>query len=142
MEDEKELKELLVLLNQQSLRISELEKEKSDLISNLQKKDSQLSESISIAERMKAQVEQLNRLQDQNKYLRESLDLSKARMNARIADIKKEYDIKQSQLKIESKDHIESADNKVSSPIRSYMVIVIGILLLENLLLFIWWLAR
>ena len=58
MGNEQELREILILLNQQSLRISELEKEKSDLISDLQKKDSLLSETILMAEEMKSKIEQ------------------------------------------------------------------------------------
>ena len=138
MENEKELKDLLILLNQQSLRISELEKEKSTLISNLQETESQLSETIVMAEKMKGSLNQLKYLQEENAQLKESLNLSETLMEARISDLKKEYEIRHNRRSTGTGSvKINERDDK--SFLNQRCIGLLGSILLAETIIIVWW---
>lgn len=97
MEDQ-DLTEVLQVMNQQSLKITEQQEQISDLMSDLQTKDSQLSEALQIAEELKTQISDTALLLRENQRLRQLLRESDARTNALLDDVRKEFNLERMEL--------------------------------------------
>ena len=88
---------------------------------------------------MKSQINQLKQLQEENKQLKESLNISEAKSDASIADLKKEYEIKIAQWTGEKNFREEGEQRKeVLFPERKRVGILTGILIIENITLLLW----
>ena len=133
MQDQ-ELTEMLQVMNQQSLKITEQQDRISDLTSALQEKESQLSEALQIAEDLKAQTPDLAFLLKENQNLKQRLKESDLRTELLLADTRKEYELKVQQLLNEKRILESSLKNIPSKPVKGHinskiivLLVVVGI---------------
>ncbi len=101
MDELKELDDTMDLIRHQSKVISDLQKKVSDLQSEVQAKDYQLSEALSIAEELQKQTTDLSRLQSKNQALRQSLRECDRRMEMRLADLRKQQQLEKQHWELE-----------------------------------------
>ena len=111
MQDQ-DLTEILQVMNQQSLKITEQQDRISDLTSALQEKESQLSEALQIAEDLKSQTPDLAFLLKENQNLKQRLKESEVRTELLLEDTRKEYELKEQQL-LNEKKILESSLKKL-----------------------------
>lgn len=96
METQKSLQELLMLANQQSLKISEFQEQISQLQLCLQQKETQLSEATTTIETLKKQISDISVLQLQNQQLQRQIIESEYKIQSIKRDYEKEFHMSQS----------------------------------------------
>ena len=120
MEDQ-ELQEMLQLMNSQSLKITEQQESIQKLTEDLQQRESQLSEALSLAEQMKNRTADTSGLQEENRRLKERLNECDLRMELRLQDAEKEYRKREMELlagRSETKEEAKKNPEVTTTPDR------------------------
>ena len=102
---------MLQLMNSQSLKITEQQESIQKLTEDLQQRESQLSEALSLAEQMKNRTADTSGLQEENRRLKERLNECDLRMELRLQDAEKEFRKREMELMAEKKTKGEAKKN-------------------------------
>ena len=109
---ENDLQEMLTLLNQQSLRISEQQEMIQQLMNDLQQKDKMLSEALQTAEQLKLKIDDSQLIKQEVDRLRLQVKESEYKVERIKAAYQKEISIRKNGSVID-KDYLKQAYNEI-----------------------------